>query len=120
MLHSGLRQSCLNAYRKSCMIERDHFMLERRWFRILSRVRLLEIRMKPTRRDILKTAVAAPMIVPSHVLGQRSGSVAPSDKIVFGGIGIGARGGTDLRALLSFGQARFVAIADVRNSRREE
>jgi predicted dehydrogenase len=76
--------------------------------------------MKTTRRDILKAAVAAPMVVPSHVLGQRAGAVAPSDKIIFGGIGIGARGGSDLRALLSFGQARFVAICDVRNSRREE
>jgi predicted dehydrogenase len=72
-----------------------------------------------TRREILKTA-AAPMIVPSTVLGQRAGAVAPSDKIVFGGIGIGARGSSDLRALLSFGQARFVAICDVRNERREE
>jgi predicted dehydrogenase len=74
------------------------------------------------RRDFLKTAaaVAAPMIVPSSVLGQRSGSVPPSDRIVMGGIGIGGRGTSDLRALLSYGQVRFVAICDVRNERREE
>jgi predicted dehydrogenase len=72
-----------------------------------------------SRRQILKNAVA-PMIVPSLVLGQRAGAVPPSDRIVFGGIGIGSRGTSDLRALLSFGQARFVAICDVRNERREE
>jgi predicted dehydrogenase len=60
------------------------------------------------------------LIVPSHVLGQRAGAVAPSDKIVMGGLGIGSRGQTDLQALLSFGQVKFVAICDVRNSRREE
>ncbi len=72
-----------------------------------------------TRRQILKSAVA-PMIVPSLVLGQRAGAVPPSDKIVFGGIGIGARGAHDLSKLLNFDQARFVAICDVRNERREE
>ena len=61
------------------------------------------------------------MVVPGSVLGQRvSGQVPPSDKIVTAGIGIGARGGSDLRALLSFGQQRFVAICDVRAQRREE
>ena len=57
-----------------------------------------------TRRQILKSAVA-PMIVPSLVLGQRAGAVAPSDKIVFGGIGIGARGAHDLSKLLTYEQA---------------
>lgn len=60
------------------------------------------------------------MIVPSLVLGQRAGSVPPSDKITFGGIGIGARGAHVLSKLLAFDQARFVAICDVRNERREE
>jgi predicted dehydrogenase len=76
-----------------------------------------------TRRDFVKKAAAvaaAPMIVPASVLGQRAGAVAPSDKIVTGGIGIGARGSSDLRALLSYGEVRFVAICDVRNQRREE
>jgi predicted dehydrogenase len=73
-----------------------------------------------SRRQFVKAAVAAPMIVPSSVLGQRAGAVAPSDRIVTAGIGIGSRGGSDLRALLSYGQVRFVAICDVRNERREE
>lgn len=71
-----------------------------------------------TRRQILQTAVA-PMIVPSFVLGQRAGAVAPSDKILFGGIGIGSRGAHVLSKLLKIEQAKFIAICDVRNERRE-
>ncbi|HSB15776.1 MAG TPA: Gfo/Idh/MocA family oxidoreductase [Bryobacteraceae bacterium] len=63
---------------------------------------------------------AAPAIVPGSVLGQRAGAVPPSDRIVMGGIGIGGRGQSDLRALLSYRQVQFVAICDVRNQRREE
>src|SRR5690349_16499068 len=83
-------------------------------------------RMSMSRRTLLKASVqagavaAAPMIVPSSVLGQREGAVAPSDRIITGGIGIGARGTSDLRALLSYRETRFVAICDVRNERREE
>jgi predicted dehydrogenase len=72
-----------------------------------------------TRRQILQSAVA-PLIVPSLVFGQRAGAVAPSDKIVFGGIGIGSRGAHDLSKILNIPDARFVAICDVRNERREE
>jgi predicted dehydrogenase len=62
---------------------------------------------------------AAPLIVPSSVLGQRAGAVAPSDRIVFGGIGIGNRGISSVNCILSYRDARFVAVADVRNERRE-
>jgi predicted dehydrogenase len=75
-----------------------------------------------SRRRFFKTAAAvtaAPMIVPSSVLGQRAGAVAPSDKLVFGGIGIGSRGTSSLMCILSYQDARFVAVADVRNERRE-
>src|ERR1700739_3906448 len=72
-----------------------------------------------TRRQILKGALA-PIIVPSVVLGQRAGAVAPSDRIVFAGLGIGARGAHDLSKLLNFSEVRFVAVCDVRNERREE
>ena len=72
-----------------------------------------------TRRQILQSA-AAPLIVPSVVLGQRAGAVAPSDKILVGGIGIGSRGAHVLSKLLNMDQARFVAVCDVRNERREE
>jgi predicted dehydrogenase len=79
-----------------------------------------------TRRGFMKAtaqvgaAVVAPMIVPSSVLGQRAGAVPPSDRVVLGGIGIGSRGGTDLKALMNHKQVQFVAICDVRNTRREE
>jgi len=63
--------------------------------------------------------VAAPMVVPSSVLGQRAGAVAPSDRIVFGGIGIGGRGMSSVNCILSYKDARMVAVADVRNERRE-
>lgn len=63
--------------------------------------------------------VAMPMIVPSSVLGQRAGAVAPSDRIVFGGIGIGGRGMSSVTCILSYKDARMVAIADIRNERRE-
>jgi len=72
-----------------------------------------------SRRSLLKSAIA-PMIVPSVVLGQRAGAVPPSDQIVFGGIGIGARGAHDLSKILQYKEARFVAVCDVRNERREE
>ncbi len=72
-----------------------------------------------TRRQVLSSAVA-PMVVPSKVLGQRAGAVAPSDMILFGGIGIGSRGAHVLSKLLAIDEARFIAICDVRNERREE
>ncbi len=59
------------------------------------------------------------MIVPSRVLGQRVGAVAPSDKIVMAGLGIGGRGGGDMQALLSYPEVQMVAVCDVRNDRRE-
>jgi predicted dehydrogenase len=73
----------------------------------------------PTRRQILQSAVA-PMIVPSVVLGQRAGAVPPSDKIVFAGLGIGNRGAHVLSKILLYDSARFIAVCDVRNERREE
>jgi predicted dehydrogenase len=75
-----------------------------------------------SRRGFVKTAgvlAGAPMIVPSSVLGQRAGKVAPSDRIVFGGIGIGGRGPASLACILSYKDAQFVAVADVRETRRE-
>lgn len=71
-----------------------------------------------TRRQVLQSAIA-PMIVPCSVLGQRAGAVPPSDKIVFGGIGIGSRGAHVLSKILINKQAQFIAICDVRDERRE-
>jgi predicted dehydrogenase len=76
-----------------------------------------------TRRSFLKKTLAAgggimmPMIVPGRVLG-RDGGVAPSNRIVMGGFGIGRRGGNDLEVMLHEPDVQFVAIADVRAERR--
>ena len=78
-----------------------------------------------TRRSLLKksaavgAAVAAPMIIPASVLG-RNGAVAPSERIVVGGIGIGRRGGYDLSCFLPQKDVQFVAVADIKKKRRGE
>ncbi|MDD4101029.1 MAG: Gfo/Idh/MocA family oxidoreductase [Kiritimatiellae bacterium] len=64
-------------------------------------------------------AVAAPVIIPASALG-RGGAVAPSERIVMAGIGLGGRGTADLSSwVLPDPQAQFVAICDVRRERRE-
>lgn len=76
-----------------------------------------------TRRRFLKraagagAALAAPYVIPGSVLG-KDGAVAPGERIVLGGIGIGGRGQGDLRCFLSEPGVQFVAIADARAERR--
>src|SRR5689334_4067053 len=84
--------------------------------------------LKPTaslqRRQFLKTAIGAgalafaPQIIPSSALG-RDGAVAPSERIVLGGIGIGNRGTYDLGCFLQQPDVQFVAVCDVRAARRQ-
>ena len=77
------------------------------------------------RRDFLKrtllgaAGLAVPMIVPGPVLG-RDGGVAPSERIVFAGIGLGPRGQYDLSVMLPENDVQFVAICDVQRARREQ
>jgi predicted dehydrogenase len=77
-----------------------------------------------TRRTFISGAVAGgaalavPTIIPASALGL-NGSVAPSERIVVGGIGLGNRGRYVLSEFLKFPVARFVAIADCQASRRE-
>ncbi|RPJ87396.1 MAG: hypothetical protein EHM18_01355 [Acidobacteria bacterium] len=74
-----------------------------------------------TRRAFLtrtSLALAAPAIIPASALG-RDGHVAPSEKIILGGIGLGSRGTADLRAMLQESDVQFVAICDPNRSRRE-
>ncbi len=78
------------------------------------------------RRRFLKTAVStagaavmAPTIIPSSALGL-DGAVAPSERIVVGGIGIGRRGGYDLSCFLPQKDVQFVAVCDVKEKRRGE
>ena len=47
------------------------------------------------------------------------GAVAPSERIVLGGIGIGSRGEFDLNWMLPEPDVQFVAICDARKERRE-
>jgi len=63
-------------------------------------------------------AVALPYFIPARALG-RDGAVAPSERIVMGGIGIGHRGTYDLSCFLPEPGVQFVAICDVKQERRE-
>src|SRR2546421_9753416 len=76
------------------------------------------------RRRFLQTAISAagaavmaPTIIPSSALG-RDGAVAPSERIVLGGIGIGSRGTYDLTCFLDQKDVQFVAVCDVKEARR--
>lgn len=78
-----------------------------------------------SRRGFLKQSlaataglVAAPAIIPSRALGL-SGSVAPSNRITLGAIGIGPRGRQDLTNMIAEKDVQFVAICDIQRSRRE-
>ncbi|MFO0868555.1 MAG: Gfo/Idh/MocA family oxidoreductase [Pirellulales bacterium] len=62
-------------------------------------------------------AVAAPTIIPSSALG-RDGAVPPSERITVGGIGIGNRGTYDLGCFLEQKDVQFIAVCDVKESRR--
>ena len=71
------------------------------------------------RRSFLKGCLAfasAPLIVPGRVLG-RDGGVAPSNRIVFGGIGIGNRARAILPNFLWFPDIQWVAVSDARADR---
>lgn len=79
-----------------------------------------------TRRRFLGSAVSAagaaamaPMIIPSSALG-RDGAVAPSERIVLGGIGIGRRGTYDLGCFLDQKDVQCVAICDIKASQRQK
>jgi predicted dehydrogenase len=76
------------------------------------------------RRRFLKASASvagavalAPTIIPSSALG-RDGHVAPSERIVVGGIGIGNRGTYDLGCFLEQKDVQFVAVADIKEARR--
>jgi predicted dehydrogenase len=75
--------------------------------------------LKLSRRQFLRRSAAAaalPMIVPGSVLGL-NGAVAPSNRIVFGGIGIGGRARGILPNFLGFKELQFVAVSDCRADR---
>jgi len=71
-----------------------------------------------TRGALAASAVALPYFIPASALG-RGGAVAPSERIVLGGIGIGGRGSYDLGVMLAMPEVQCVAVCDVLKSRRE-
>ncbi|MFM1943814.1 MAG: Inositol 2-dehydrogenase [Verrucomicrobiota bacterium] len=73
-----------------------------------------------TRRRFLSRAAVGvmPLVVKSSVLGL-GGAVPPSGRIVMAGLGIGSRGGHDLRWMLPERDVQFVAICDAKRSQRE-
>lgn len=73
-----------------------------------------------TRRNFLKSAAAIgmPAIIPASALG-KNGSVAPSNRIVLGGIGLGRRGSKVLEGFFQQDDCQFVAVADPQKERRE-
>ena len=76
------------------------------------------------RRRFLKTAVktsvclAVPLVIPGTALG-KNGSVAPSERIRLGAIGIGNRGRYVLGCFLQEPDLRCVAVCDVRGDNRQ-
>ncbi len=72
-----------------------------------------------SRRQFLKRAaagVALPLILPGSVLGL-NGATAPSNRIVFGGLGIGNRARAIIPNFLSFKEIHFLAVSDSRAER---
>ncbi|QIL38544.1 Gfo/Idh/MocA family oxidoreductase [Pedobacter sp. HDW13] len=71
------------------------------------------------RRDFIKTtaiAAAAFMIVPRHVLGG-PGYLAPSDRLLVAGIGVGGKGQSDLDMFYKSGKADIAFLCDVDDRR---
>ncbi len=71
-----------------------------------------------TRGLMAASAVALPYYIPAAALG-RDGTVAPSERILLGGIGIGGRGSYDLGFMLTEPNVQCVAVCDVVKSRRD-
>jgi len=77
-----------------------------------------------SRRGFLRRSAGAGLaaagfsILPSSALGL-DGHVAPSERITVGGIGIGNRGTYDLGCFLEQKDVQFVAVCDVKKSRRD-
>ena len=77
-----------------------------------------------TRRRFLEQGIAAagvaalPYCVPASALGL-GGTVAASDRIVMGGIGLGGRGASDLEWMLNESDVQWAAVCDVVKGKRE-
>src|SRR5215213_5763710 len=68
-----------------------------------------------SRRNFVKTtalAAAGFMIVPRHVLGGK-GFLAPSDRLVIAGVGVGGKGTSDIANFYKSGKAEIGFLCDV-------
>ena len=71
----------------------------------------------PSRRQFVQsasTAIAAPMILPSSILGQSR--ISPGNRITIGAIGMGSKGIANLRNFLYQSDVQVVAVCDVHDS----
>jgi predicted dehydrogenase len=72
-----------------------------------------------SRRDFLRnTAITAAgfMIIPRHVLGGK-GFIAPSDRLIIAGIGVGGKGQSDIANFFKSGKADIAFLCDVDDNR---
>ncbi len=72
-----------------------------------------------SRRDFIKkTALAATgvMIIPRHVMGG-PGFLAPSDRLIIAGIGVGGKGQSDINSFAESGKADIAFLCDVDDRR---
>lgn len=72
-----------------------------------------------SRRSFLKNsalATAGVMIIPRHVLGG-PGFIAPSDRLIVAGIGVGGKGESDLTSFAKSGKAEIGFLCDVDDRR---
>ncbi len=72
-----------------------------------------------SRRDFLKKgaiAAAGIMIVPRYVLGGK-GFIAPSDRLIIAGVGVGGKGQSDIAAFAKSGKADIAFLCDVDDAR---
>ncbi len=80
---------------------------------------------RTSRRRFLKQtgatlgALAIPSVVPASALGG-AGTVAPSERIVMGGIGLGGQGQRNMRNFISHTDVQWVAVCDVDTERRNQ
>ena len=78
-----------------------------------------------TRRQFLRraaaagAAVAAPCVIPASALGLGD-AVAPSERIVLGGLGIGGRGSGVLNWMMGEKDIQCVAVCDAKKAQREK
>lgn len=76
----------------------------------------------PTRRNFIKGSAltgAGFLIVPRHVMGG-TGFIAPSDKLVVAGVGVGGKGRSDLSNFYDSGKAEIAYLCDVDDRMSEE